>query len=262
VIPKIWLINAVLLGLFLFLGAKSYEVWSDGYDLPTAEISKKGDQVRYAGKTAKNRIQLRGVYEDLAAENLFSPERSEYIPEGTVPGQDEAQPEALASEDHKVKIFLYGVVIMEGYKAALVSNPASKKGGTKNLTVKENDLVGDFKVASILKDRIFIEKSNKRYEISLFDEKKPARKIIIGKKKGKTGKKPTIVSAANKEKAKPDRKLQKDKSKSRSSIMSSAFPGSKKLKKGKTNAGGPAADDLEGKGKVLNTPFGKVKQSD
>ena len=74
-IPKLWLINAALLAAVVFLGAKSYEVWTTGYDLPVAESPAEKSKSRYGGRLADNSLQPRGVYEVLASENLFSPQK-------------------------------------------------------------------------------------------------------------------------------------------------------------------------------------------
>ncbi len=250
-IPKVWLINILLLAAVLYMGSEGYSVWSQGYDLPVPasdRSDRKVAQQAYRGSMTPNRIQGPAAYELIASSDLFSSDRKEYIHEEPAEEPVEVIQEAPPLKDLKEKIYLQGVVIMGGYKKALITNPYRKKNSDPmTLTVQENDMVEAMKIESILKDRVVVIKNNERYEIKLFDEKKPPRKIIAKS----AGKNSQVVSTGHQ--ADSGKKQAARPSPSPSATAKPQNPGAGAVKSAGKKEG-------EQEFEYINTPFGKVRR--
>lgn len=176
--------NAVLLAVVAFLGFETYTLWSGGREVAALE---QGSDAPVAETTPKlpvegSALKRPSTYEAIATENLFSEDRKEFIPEEETPpetSEKDSEPPAAPPVKLNRDIVLYGVVIMNDYKTALISNPEKKKEKTGNtITVKENDTVGGYTVKSIQRDRIQLAAENDLYEVMLFDDKKPPRETL------------------------------------------------------------------------------------
>ena len=218
---KIWLINLFLAVFAISFGLKAYGVWSEG-----EKGSSKAPPIEKPSSLSEKRIVKRrmppeSAYSVVVERTLFSPERA-------LPDLQEEEPEVEEIKDLKVsgkKFFLYGVIIMDDYKAALITNPEVKPGEKKQKWVMVGDAVGGFRVAGIKKDRIILEEGVKEHEILLYDRDKPKRGAPVRKKA-----KPTVVSTAPK----------------KSALRPPTVSKKKKLP--------------EGKYKTVSTPFGKIKR--
>jgi hypothetical protein len=221
---KIWLINISLAVLVIFFGIKSLEVWSKG-DETIAEIQtgKNSTNPLPRKMITKRTMPPESAYGIVVDKNLFFPDRAEFIP-------DESEPETKAPQA-KVsgkKILLYGVVLMDDYKKALISNPVPEEGERRAKWVKTGDQIGDFSVTGIKKDSIILAEGAKKYEIFLYDKDKPKRRTTAA---GKS--RPTVVTTkpAAKSKKRPP------------------MPG---ISKGEKSS--------DGEYKIVNTPFGKIRR--
>ncbi len=88
------------------------------------------------------------------------------------------------------------MIIMDDYKAALITNPEVKPGKKNQKWVMVGDSVGDFRVAGINKDRIILAQGAREHEILLYDKDKPKRGAPVRKKA-----RPTVVSTGPKKSA-------------------------------------------------------------
>ena len=217
---KIWVINFLLMISFVVFGVKSYGVWSEG-----GEVSP---EVR-AGERPKPQSRKRIVARQIAPEsafgvvvdkNIFTPDRARFEPE------EEDAPVPVA-EDVKVsgkKILLYGVIITDDYKAALVTDPGGKSGKRRTMWVKPGDNVGEFNVSGIREESIVLREGSMSYEVLLYDTDKSRVGSTVAKKESR----PTVVSAPAK-KSEPEPTVEKKKT-------------------------------VEGKYETVITPFGKYKR--
>ena len=184
---KIWLINLVLAVFAIFFGLKAYGVWSEGEKgFSEAPLIEKPSS-RPKKRIVKKRMPPESDYSVVVERTLFSPERA-------LPDLQEGEPEAEEIKDLKVsgkRFFLYGVIIMDDYKAALITNPEVKRGKKKQKWVMVGDSVGGFRVAGIKKDMIILAEGAREYEILLYDKDKPKGGAPARKKS-----KPTVVKAA------------------------------------------------------------------
>ena len=175
---KIWLINISLAVFVVFLGVMSFNVWSKGDETI---------QETQTGKSSANPLPVKGIIERtmppettygiVADKNLFSSNRLESIPEKQKTG-----PLKISEK----MIFVYGVVVTDDRKQALISNPETEpqagKKPAKDKWVKVGDTIGNFRVADIRKDRIILAEGASTHEILLFDKNKPARQTTVAEK--------------------------------------------------------------------------------
>lgn len=181
---KIWLINISLAVFVVFFEIMSFDVWSQGAK-PIQEIQPgKSSEKPLPGKSVMERTTPpESTYGIVADKNLFSSNRSEFIPEKPKPGPGAEPGPPKISEK---MIFLYGVILMGDSKQALISNPETGtqdgKKRAKDKWVKVGDTMGNFSVADIKKDRIILADGASTHEILLYDKNKPTRKIIVPEK--------------------------------------------------------------------------------
>ena len=186
---RMWFINFFLAVFAVLLGLKAYGVWSEERKSSSEVRPVEKPSSRSEKRIVKRRMPPESAYGVVVERTLFSPER---VP----PDLQEEEPE---SEEIKVlkisgkKLFLYGVIIMDEYKAALITNPEVKRGEKKQKWVMVGDTVGDFRVAGIKKDMIILAEEAKEHEILLYDKDKPRSGSPVKKKA-----KPTVVKAAQK----------------------------------------------------------------
>lgn len=178
---KIWIVNLMLAVGAAFLGARSYDAWSRqvGEAPPPAQPAKVA--AYQAQKPVAREVPPETEFEALAEKNLFSPERKEPLP-AEEPAKEEAPEPDQAVGELKVdgrKIFLYGVVIADEYRAALITNPERQADKRSQSWVKLGDTVEGFKVAAIENERVLLAAEGKEYEMLLFDKEKPRTQVAV-----------------------------------------------------------------------------------
>lgn len=175
---RVWLINIVLLGMVVFFGIRAYGVWSQGMEIPGKDPGS-GSSKRDVGPSKtiiKKEMPPASAYDVLVRKDLFSPRRQ--APEEKAAEVEKNLPPIPAEAK---KILLFGVILMEGYKTALVSNPDQKSAKDNDLWVKEGDHLGDFKVSLIEKEKIVLEKDKESFDVFLYDKGKPERRTVVQK---------------------------------------------------------------------------------
>ena len=188
-IPKIWLINLALAALVVFSGIKAADVWfqDDGSVLNRKVSEKPADRVPEK-KIFRRPVPPETTYGPILEKNIFSPERKEYLPPPEA--GPEVKQEATELEIPGKKVVLYGVILMDGYKKALVTNLDRKAKEREVVWIEEGQSLGNFRVSRIEKTKVVVQGNNQEYEISLYAEDKPARTNVpvdAGK--------PTVITA-------------------------------------------------------------------
>ena len=95
-----------------------------------------------------------------------------------MPDEPEPEPEAEAepvASDVKISgktITLYGVVIMNDYNKALISNPVRKNDEPQDKWISVGDTVGNLTVVAIEKESVSFQDGSKKYDVLLYDDKK------------------------------------------------------------------------------------------
>jgi len=170
-LSRIWVINLVLA---ILIGISWMGIWkirhagqppiTDAGVLPQAETASQ------KSKAVDKKMQESSAYDAIVTKNLFSPERMANM-------ADLASSPAV--EDLRVsgeKIMLFGVVMVDDYKAAMINNPGKESDGKEYRWVKEGEQISNLKVVKIQKDQISINDGALQYKISLFDPNKAKNK--------------------------------------------------------------------------------------
>jgi hypothetical protein len=132
----------------------------------------------------------------------------------------EPEPEIVELPELGKRFIVYGIVIADGHERALVKNPGRKRGDRKDVWVQVGDSVGEFEIAAIMKDRVIVTEGANRYEALLYDEDTPKKREAVEKSTQPA----VIVTEPKKSSQKTQKKAE------------------------------------EGKYRVINTPFGKIKK--
>ena len=167
---------AVLCFLFflavLFLAERSYHALTQPLQLVpdkagTKREAKPGNPP--AGEVPKAPANL-ASNNVIAGKNIFSPERKDFAAIGS--GMS-AKPVV------RPQVILYGVTIAGDYRSASVVNPGRplKKGEREQITVKVGERIGEYRLASVLSDRIKMEAGEDTFEVLLYDPKAPKKRV-------------------------------------------------------------------------------------
>ncbi|MEA2039930.1 MAG: hypothetical protein U9N82_08885 [Thermodesulfobacteriota bacterium] len=239
---RVWLINLVLGVLTVFCGIKAFEVWTKWDQTPqeikTTARKQKSKPGRRLSKTKRN-IPPESTYKLVVDQDLFRTERAEFIPEEPKPKAKVKPADKRAAKKTEAflkKTTLHGVVIVDQFRAALISNPELKTGQGSSKWVRVGDEIGELKLKEIKEEKIILSQGGRDYEILLYDKDKPKKRAVASKRKSG----PTVVGATSKAKRKPAAVSPRS---SRKNV-----PSVKKAKK---------QTPSEAKYKIIDTPFGK-----
>jgi hypothetical protein len=222
-------------------------VWVESGDgIKTAQAVAEKTKKWHMKKVTREKMPPETAYGAVTDRNLFSPDRAEFVEEV----QLEAEPVKGDIRISGRKVVLYGVIMTDDYRAALISDPKPKSPKRRSMWVKEGEIIGDSAegvvVSSIQKESITLLDGEKMYEILLYDKEKPRGKVAVQKQT-----KPTIVTT------KPTAVTSKNAAVARSPAPGMK-PGSKKaVVPNVTKNDNPLED---GEYEIVNTPFGKIKR--
>lgn len=219
---KLFLIP-VLAILCLFFARNAHQVWQQRQAVrPAPPPSIVSPPSAGAVNALRKRPKTTPPFEKTAIElNLFSPERAEYVPPPPAPVEEVKEAIKLPGR----KITLFGVVMMENYRKALIQDPYRTAGQPPHRWVKAGDTIGDYTVRAIENQGIIVASAGERYNVPLYDAEKRRGGHAVEKSK-----KPTVV---------------------RSSVAVE-----KKTIREKKNPNGEIAPDEE----YVETPFGMIKR--
>ncbi|MFP4087440.1 MAG: hypothetical protein ACLFUL_11675 [Desulfobacteraceae bacterium] len=188
---RIWLIILFLAMGDIFLGLKAVRVWSDGEKaLPETENQKSTPPP--VNKMVKREMIPEAEYEVIAKKDLFRPHRSEVVkePPGKEPTKEKAPDKRLlkALQETVKRISVYGVMMVNGEKKALIKNPVTPVLGDKRNKaqpphageaikwVKAGDAVNRFTVKEIKPTGVVLKAEGIDFDIVLYDEDKPKQR--------------------------------------------------------------------------------------
>lgn len=238
----------ILLVSSLFLVTKNITVWTQKNGAIDSNKPQQTQPLSHVAQFFDKKPQPLSSYESLVSQNLFSQERSEIIPPEKEPVKElppepkpepepetEAGPEAVPTvEAVKIQgttIVLHGVLLLDDYKTALITNPLKKEEERDNKWVKVGEKLANLKIDAIEPDRIILRDKNKRFIVLLHDESKP-KQAKSGKKSNATMQ-PTVISTTQAD---------------------------KKARKAKRKASKSSGKNNESEYIIVQTPFGPVKK--
>ena len=169
---KTWIVNIFLAAAVVFFGIKANETWQkDQGEIAPAPDTQQARTHRKPSEI-KRKTPLESDYRAIVEMNLFSPDRAEVIPDEPQQTNEIKKPAPPGNA-----ITLFGVVIMDGYKKALVSNPDRSSDKREFLWIKENETIGSLNVLSIEKERILVAKNGKNFEIGMYDKNRSTGQV-------------------------------------------------------------------------------------
>ena len=148
-------------------GAKKTETKTEG-SLPVAGTKKILSDMPYTA---------------LVEKNIFNPERKEF---SIFPTETIKKPLA------RPQVVLFGVTLAGDYQSASIVQigRSLRKGEREMLTLKVGERIGEYKLASIMPDRITLEAEGDTFEILLYDTAKPKTRTAV-----KTESKPVSITS-------------------------------------------------------------------
>lgn len=162
---RFFLINLALSGLAVFLSFRLYGILT----MPMEEVHPPQKKT-LLGKEKTEAPQIKkdtGVYQVIVQKDLFRPSRTESKPDTAKSGLPPTLPPKL-----------FGVMIMDNDKIAILEDPASKR----KKTYRVKDSIGDFVVSDIEKDKIILLRGEEKVVVNLREIKtitSPARPATV-----------------------------------------------------------------------------------
>ena len=158
-VSRIWLANAILALLVVFLGLKAYGVWiqgTRGQEIPQMAQGSTREITEPSRDLNAIKVPPESGYDELATLNLFASERAEIIPE--MKKQDEKPTKLSAAEQKDItqyfsKLVLYGLVITNDSAEALVSCPVKKPVLKRGTNPNRNNLRSNKQVPTVKQTR-------------------------------------------------------------------------------------------------------------
>ncbi|MFH0731104.1 MAG: hypothetical protein V2B19_32770 [Pseudomonadota bacterium] len=197
---KLLLINSALSLLLFFIVYQTYQLWQKSKEArssPPLSISlpkNTGVKAAVAEKTPKPQPVERTAIEM----NLFSPERTEYIPPPPEK-KEEIKTTALPGK----KISLFGIVMTDHYQKALITDPYSEAGKSPYRWVKAGDTIGDYQVRAIQDQGITVANAGSVYQVLLYDGES-GKQRSVGETNAPQQNVPTVIqSSADNDKTNP-----------------------------------------------------------
>ncbi|MBN2033880.1 MAG: hypothetical protein JW836_11430 [Deltaproteobacteria bacterium] len=171
-ISKITYINIALAFICAFFLLKAIQVWqnepltADQFgDKSSVRQEERSSEGGPRGRTIESRMPPKSAFENIAAKNLFSVDRTEYLP--PAPQTEPVEEEKAPKVDGR-RIQLFGVILTHDSATALITDPSVKSGKRSSLWVKPGDNVGQLKVDSIEPDSVvFVDETQKKFRVVL-----------------------------------------------------------------------------------------------
>jgi type II secretory pathway component PulC len=161
--PKLFIIN-ILLGILLaVILVKTYGVWKWDEGSLVAPLTRKASLKLPHVPGIRAYAESEAAYGTITKHNLFSNDRREYVAEAP----QEEKPLVVDNRIQGKKIVLYGVVLFQNRKSALISNPVSGKDAQPYVWVREGEHIGGLKMVEIEKDFAVLRERGQTYRILL-----------------------------------------------------------------------------------------------
>ena len=155
----------------VLLALKNVEVWTQPIEGVLQEGGPKKGEARVEGPfTLGTQRETTSIASFIlvSEKNIFNPERKEF----SLTNLDQSKPMT------RPQIILYGVTLAKDYQSASIVNPGRplRKGEREMMTLKIGDRVGEYKLTTVLPDRITMEAGEDSFEALLYDSNMPKRR--------------------------------------------------------------------------------------
>ena len=183
-----WLIMGILAVLTVLFSVQAARTWFGPFQVGVAMEADAETQKAVLPPLVKQRKPPKSAYDVIAARSLFSQNRMEGVTETLVGNLKGAETSRYAK-----KIGLFGVIINDGEKMALINKDIGRRGSDDVMWVRVGDTIERVKVAAIERDRILLLENGTHYEVLLSDQRHSNRRSKAGKDSG-----PTVISTEDK----------------------------------------------------------------
>ena len=175
---KRWILNIFLAGVVFFFGGRIYGIWTQ----PSPPMRQRPQTVAHPPFPAvtppvAHRAPPRSHYAPVISQNLFSRERGRITETGPVVNSKTVEESRFAKT-----IALYGTLIREDRRTALVSAGAGTRAGTELSWVQVGDKVNQVTVVGIEADRIYVREGASTFEIRLDDRDHPSKRAPLAQR--------------------------------------------------------------------------------
>jgi hypothetical protein len=249
---KLWFINILLVVGVIFFVVKTFDVWFTQQKQIPEPISFTRQEIQPEKQFAKRNLLPESGYRIIAEKNLFSADRTEYLP--PIPDSEletlEHDTEIKPFDGFGKNVTLYGVMMWNDTKKALITNPDRKSGepqdiwvqkGDTLLEINRRDSVAALKVDEVLNDRILVRDGSSKYEILLYDKEKSNRREMVTMDEG-----PEVIAPFDQPRAAS--RTRPVRPQRRGEVPQNIAPES-------TNE-----EAQEPQFEIINTPFGEIKR--
>ncbi len=159
-----FLINLILVIIIVFLGFRLYSAVTHPLDIPSAPAEKQEIKKDVRAK-AEEKIMNEKPFRIISEMDIFRPSRS-------APASEVKNRPVISVSKNTPRLF--GTVILDNDKTAILENPDTRK--TK--TYRINESVAGFIIADILEDKVVLLRNGEKVEVRLREDKgiRPVRR--------------------------------------------------------------------------------------
>lgn len=182
---KKWILNIALAGLVVFFGFKIYQVWSRTDSAVQEEKQTSAPRLKPARRPSVRRPAPASSYEIISSKNLFTKERGESVASGPV-----VNPKTADDSRYAKNIALYGVVIRNEMRSALIRSGRSRRDKNGPTWVQVGDKIDQVTVVGIEADRIYVKEGTATFEVKLDERDHPGKRT-----QAKRPDKPNIITS-------------------------------------------------------------------
>jgi len=232
-VSRVWVINSVLAIALAICMSNIWDVWHTSTKVfPGNRSAVNEKEPMPKKKSPESTVRRESAYQSVVEKNLFSPDRM-----ADASASEMIEPEIADVRISGEKIVLYGVIMADDYKKALINNPGDHKTGAKNRWVSEGEQIGNLQVRQIRQDEILLIDGSDSYRVLLYDPEKGS-KISSSKPVRRSNQKaqPKVITAGEKSRTVEKKTNEKNKFNEKSTISA------------------------DGQYEIIETPLGKIKR--
>ncbi len=166
-----WILNILLSILVLFFSAQIVDVWTAAeLALPEERSSDAKPSVPVERRSVR-RPHPRSHYDVVSQKNLFDKNRQAGASDIPVVTQ-----KAVSESRFAKTIALFGVIIENDERSALIGFDRSRRYKDKNIWIRVGDSINQISIVGIENDRIYVKEGTSTFEVKLDDRLHPQKR--------------------------------------------------------------------------------------